>query len=111
MKASSHLGLGFEPWYGDMRIGDDTQTWCAADTSTKQFLQFDLIGLHRVTKISVSGRTTDFNMSYLNDSWVSNYKLQYSITEIDAWQYYEHFGTIVVRKLKHLKHFVLLEFK
>ncbi|XP_031575508.1 uncharacterized protein LOC116309071 [Actinia tenebrosa] len=95
MKASSYLGLGFEPWYGDMRIGDDSLTWCAADTSTQQFLQFDLIFSHRITEISVSGRTADLDtFQQLNDSWVSRYRLQYR-EEMGDWKYYEYSGTIV----------------
>lgn len=96
IKASSYLGPGFEPWFGDMRIGDESLTWCAAETSTQQFLQFDLISSHRITEITVSGKTADPTFSQpLNDSWVSRYKLQYG-EKMGDWKYYEYSGIIVV---------------
>lgn len=72
--ASSFLGPMFEPWRASLLNSSKQHGWCADESST-QFLQVDLLSLHKITGVSTRGIRAGIVAS---DSWVEDYRIQYS---------------------------------
>ena len=58
--------------------------WSARENDSKPWLQIDLIGQYRVTRVATQGRN-----SLLYHQWVTKYKLQYSDDATSLYYYKE----------------------
>ncbi len=66
------------------QTGDKRGAWSAGRNDANQWLQIDLIGQYRVTRVAAQGRN-DYNQ------WVKTYKLQYG-DDGTNFQYYRTQG-------------------
>ena len=78
ISASSQFAITHAAFYG--RLHGKTRAWSARTTDVNQWLQIDLIGQYRVTRVATQGRD-DYNQ------WVTKYQLQYSNDSMNFLDY------------------------